>query len=283
MPGGFLGRLTLADGTLGGTLDFAPAGQDQRIDAHLTADQRDFPGAFAVRTGRADGTIILADDQTTIEGSVDARGLSSGGVALARLTANAHARQRHRPGPRRLRRPARRSFAFSTLADVTPDRIRLTGNGQIENQPLVLNQPAVLTRAGDGWALAPTSFSFAGGNANVSGRSGSAPEVHAQLGAMPLQVLDLLWPSLDLSGSATGRVDYAWKSNRSGQLRAQGPRAQPRRPRARVQADRRRALRRWSTATARRCARSRRATERSSAARRRGSRRSAADRSWPSC
>ena len=32
------------------------------------------------------------------------------------------------------------------------------------------------------------------------------------------QVLDLFWPSLDLSGSATGRVDYAWKSNRSGQL-----------------------------------------------------------------
>ncbi len=45
----------------------------------------------------------------------------------------------------------------------------------------MLNQAAVLTRSGDGWALAPTSLSFAGGNATVSGRSGSAPEVHAQL------------------------------------------------------------------------------------------------------
>jgi translocation and assembly module TamB len=35
---------------------------------------------------------------------------------------------------------------------------------------------------------------------------------------MPLQVLDVLWPNLDLSGSATGRVDYSWKSNRSGRL-----------------------------------------------------------------
>ena len=75
MPGGFLGRLTLANGTLGGTLDFAPAGQDQRIDAHLTATNASFPGAFSVRTGRADGTIILADDKTTVEGSVDARGV----------------------------------------------------------------------------------------------------------------------------------------------------------------------------------------------------------------
>ena len=110
------------------------------------------------------------------------------------------------------------AFAFSTLANMSPDTIRLTGSGRIERQPLVLNQAAVLTRSGDGWALAPTNLSFAGGNATVSGRSGSAPEVHAQLAAMPLEVLDLFWPNLDLSGSATGRLDYAWKSNRSGRL-----------------------------------------------------------------
>ena len=81
-----------------------------------------------------------------------------------------------------------------------------------------LKDEAVLTRSGDGWALAPTSLTFAGGTATVSGRSGSAPEVHAQLAGMPLEVLDLFWPSLDLSGSASGRVDYAWKSNRSGRL-----------------------------------------------------------------
>jgi translocation and assembly module TamB len=35
---------------------------------------------------------------------------------------------------------------------------------------------------------------------------------------MPLDVLDLFWPNLNLSGSATGRLDYAWKSSRSGRL-----------------------------------------------------------------
>jgi translocation and assembly module TamB len=35
---------------------------------------------------------------------------------------------------------------------------------------------------------------------------------------MPLEVLDLAWPNLDLSGSATGRLDYAWKGNRTGRL-----------------------------------------------------------------
>ena len=33
---------------------------------------------------------------------------------------------------------------------------------------------------------------------------------------MPLQVLDVGWPDLDLSGVASGRIDYAWKGNRSG-------------------------------------------------------------------
>jgi translocation and assembly module TamB len=217
-PGGFTGRLTLANGTLGGTLDFAPAGGAQRIDAHLTANGADFPGAFAVRTGRADGTIILADERTTIDGVVDARGISAGALTLARLTANA--RLVNGSGQVRAAFAGRRgaAFAFSTLADVSPDTIRLTGSGRIERQPLVLNQAAVLTRSGDGWALAPTNLSFAGGTATVSGRSGSRPEVHAQVMGMPLEVLDIAWPGMDLSGSATGRLDYAWKDSRAGRL-----------------------------------------------------------------
>src|SRR3712207_8294923 len=47
--------------------------------------------------------------------------------------------------------------------------------------------------------------------ATISGRSGSRPEVHAEVQAMPLNVLDLAWPALDLKGSATGRLDYAWR------------------------------------------------------------------------
>jgi len=217
-PGGFTGRLTLANGALGGTLDFSPVAGAQRIDAHLTAANANFPDAFAVRSGRVDGTIVLADDRTTIDGVVDARGISASGISFARLTANA--KLVNGSGQVRAAFAGRRgaNFNFSTLADVSPDAIRITGHGQIERQDLVLNQPAVLTRSGDGWALAPTSISFAGGTASVSGRSGSAPEVHAQVAGMPLEVLDLFWPNLDLSGSASGRVDYAWKSNRSGRL-----------------------------------------------------------------
>jgi translocation and assembly module TamB len=138
------------------------------------------------------------------------------GISLARLTANA--KLVNGEGQIRALLAGRRgaAFEFSTLANVAADQIALTGRGSVERRPLVLNQAAVLTRSGDGWALLPTSVSFAGGRAVVSGRSGSRPEVHAQLQSMPLEVLDLGWPDLDMSGVATGRLDYAWKGNRSG-------------------------------------------------------------------
>ena len=217
-PGGFTGRLVLANGTLGGSLDFSPVSGAQRIDAHLAANGANFPGAFAVRSGRADGVIILAEDRTTLDGTIDARGIDAGGITLARLTANA--KLVNGAGQVRAAFAGRRgaAFAFSTLADVSPDTIRLTGSGRIEREPLVLTQPAVFTRTGDGWQLAPTRLTFAGGAAIVSGRSGSRPEVHAQVQGMPLQVLDVAWPNLDLRGLATGRLDYAWKGNRSGRL-----------------------------------------------------------------
>jgi translocation and assembly module TamB len=217
-PGGFTGRLNLANGTIDGTLDFSPVSGAQRIDAHLSASNANFPGALTARSGRVDGSIVLADEQTSIEGVLDAHGVEMSGMTLARLTANA--RLVNGVGEVRAAFAGRRgaNFDFSTLADVSPDRLRFTGRGQIERQPLVLNQAAVVTRSGDGWELAPTSLSFAGGTATVSGRSGSAPEVHAQLAGMPLEVLDIFWPNLDLSGSASGRVDYAWKSNRGGRV-----------------------------------------------------------------
>ena len=217
-PGGFTGRLTLANGTLSGTLDFSPVSGAQRIDAHIVANNAVFPDAFSVRSGRADGTIILADERTTIDGVVDAHGIEASGITLARLTANA--KLVNGVGQVRAAFAGQRgaNFAFSTLADVSPDTIRLTGSGRIEREPLKLNQAAVFTRSGDGWELAPTSLDFAGGSAVVSGRNGSRPEVHAQLSAMPLEVLDVFWPNLDLSGAATGRFDYAWKGNRNGRL-----------------------------------------------------------------
>jgi translocation and assembly module TamB len=217
-PGGFTGLLEVAGGGLTGELAFAPAGDAQKIEAHLAADKASFPGALSVRSGRLDGSVVLADERTTLTGVVNARGVDLNGITIARLTANANLV--NGSGQVRAAVAGRRGaeFQFTALADVSPDQVRLTGRGSVDRNPLVLEQAAVLTKAGDGWALAPTRVAFAGGQAVVSGNSGSRPSVNAQLQSMPLSVLNIAWPNLDLGGRASGSLQYAWKGSRSGKL-----------------------------------------------------------------
>jgi translocation and assembly module TamB len=217
-PGGFTGLLDVAGGGVNGSLAFSPVGGAQKIEVHLTADKANFPGALSVRSGRLDGTVVLADNRTTLTGVVNARGVEMNGISMARLTANANLV--NGTGQVRAAFAGRRGaeFQFTTLAEISPDQIRLTGRGSVDRRPLVLEQAAVLTRADDGWALAPTRVAFAGGQAVVSGNSGSRPSVNAQLQSMPLSVLNIAWPNLDLSGRASGTLEYAWKGKRSGRL-----------------------------------------------------------------
>jgi len=218
LAGGIAGNLNLSGGGLNGTIGFAPVAGEQRIDLHLAAANATFPGALAVRSGRLDGSIALGDTQTTVNGVVNARGVQVSGMALDRIEANANLV--NGSGQVRALLAGRRgaSFQFNAVANVAPEQIAVGGRGSVERQPLVLEQPAVLTAAGDGWALAPTRIAFGGGHAVVSGNSGSAPSVHAQLEAMPLQLLNIVSPDLDLGGLASGSFDYAWKGARSGRM-----------------------------------------------------------------
>ncbi len=134
-PGGFTGLLNLSGGGLDGTLAFAPVGDAQKIEAHLRASNARFP-TLSVRSGRLDGNIILAEGRTTLDGSVDARGLEISGISLARLTANA--KLVNGEGQVRALLAGRRgaAFEFSTLANIAPDRIQLTGQGSVERRAL---------------------------------------------------------------------------------------------------------------------------------------------------
>jgi translocation and assembly module TamB len=201
-----------------GSLDFRAVGGAQHIEAHLTARKVSFPGPppIEVRNGRVNGTILLSRGRTSIDGTLAARGLKASGVSLAQV--NAQARLVNGAGQVRASLAGRRGHAFeiTTLADVAPGRISLTGRGQVERRVLILDSPAVLTPVGGGWALAPTRIRFGGGRATVSGQSGAAPELHADIQAMPMQLLDLFWPRLGLGGVANGRIDYRWAGRPSG-------------------------------------------------------------------
>lgn len=211
-PGGFTGQLAVSGG-LGGTLGFRPVGGSQLIEAHLTATDAQFSGspAIAMRSGKLDGTILLEDNRTSLDGTFVARGMSYGGVEIARLTASG--KLVDGSGQVRAAIAGRKGKAFDLVgvADITPDRISINGRGEVDRRTLMLDSPAVLTAEGDGWRIAPTRIRFGGGRATLSGRTGSSPEIHADLQGMPLQLLDIGWTNLGLSGIATGKLDYRWR------------------------------------------------------------------------
>jgi translocation and assembly module TamB len=225
-PGGFTGQLRLAEGPIEGTLDFVPVSGNQKIEAHLAATNLNIEGPpeLSLRSGRVDGTIILAEGQTTLDGVLTARGLTTSGVTLARLTANA--RLVNGSGEVRAALAGTRGTAFQmvTVAQVSPDRISISGRGELAKRPLTLDSPAILTRVAGGWEIAPTRVRFGGGRGTLSGRTGDQPEFHANIEAMPLQLLDIVWPKAGLGGIASGRVDYRWAGQPSGNanLRVRG-------------------------------------------------------------
>jgi translocation and assembly module TamB len=212
-PGGFSGLLALAGGGINGTLTFSPVNDAQKIEAHLTASNARIPGntLTTIRAGKLDGTILLEEGRTSLDGTAIGRGINYGAVTLARVTLSG--RVVNGSGRIRAALAGRRGQAFElvTIVDLSPDQIKLTGRGQVDRRELVLESPAILTRGDGGWRIAPTRVRFAGGQATLSGSTGNHPELHAVVQAMPLELLDMLWPNLDLSGSANGRLDYSWR------------------------------------------------------------------------
>ena len=211
-PGGFSGKLTLAGGGVGGQLFFSPVGTVQRIEAHLAANGAQFvgPPPLSIRRGHLDGVMMLHPSGTSIEGTVTAQGLRRGNLSLARLALNVSLRGGAGQARVSIAGSRGRAFDLQTVAQITPGRVELVGQGNIDRRPIKLEAPAVLTRDGDAWRLAPSTLIFAGGAATLSGRFGGATnELQATVDRMPLSVLDIFYPQLGLGGYASGKVSYS--------------------------------------------------------------------------
>jgi translocation and assembly module TamB len=209
-PGGFTGQLALSGG-MAGNLLFSPVGDVQRIEAHLTANDAQFAGspAISVRRGKLDGVMLLDPAGTAIEGTVSAQGARWGNISIARLAANASLRGGKGVVRASIAGSRGRAFDLQTVTQLSPDRVELVAQGHVDRRPIKLSAPAVLTREGDAWRLAPTGVQFGGGAANLSGRFGPrANELEAGLTRMPLSVLDIFYPNLGLGGYATGKLSY---------------------------------------------------------------------------
>jgi translocation and assembly module TamB len=209
-PHAFTGRLAVAGGGLDGELLFGPFNNLQRVAVNLTANEAHFygPPPIVIRRATIEGIILLDPAGNSVEGRMAARGVSRGPLSIANVEASASLRGGVGRINARIAASRGRDFTFNAVADAAPGRYRISGSGTLDRRALQLITPADLTWTPEGWRLAATRFSFAGGSASVSGLFGARTEVDAQLAAMPLTVLDIGWPQLGLGGIASGSVRY---------------------------------------------------------------------------
>lgn len=211
-PGGFTGDLTVGGGGLAGTLGFVPQDGAQKVAVNLTLNRLsvDGPDPLSVRAGRVNGTILLADGRTTLDGTLEGRGVIFDGVVLSRINATARMTDGSGKVQATLAGTRGTEFDLDLVADVAPERISVTGKGTLARRPITLASPAVLNATDDGWEIEPTRIRFAGGQATLSGQTGSRPEINADIQSMPMQLFDIVWPGARLGGIASGHIDYQW-------------------------------------------------------------------------
>ncbi|SEJ32355.1 autotransporter secretion inner membrane protein TamB [Sphingomonas sp. OV641] len=206
---GFDGRLAVAGGGIDGEVLLRPADSVQRIEANLGLRAARLAGEATIRQGRLQLVALLNPAGTSIDATFSGVGLRRGALSIARVAGNA----RLRDGIGQIRASAAgsrgRAFDIQSVIDVAPDSYSIVAQGTVDRRPLRLERPAVLTRDGEGWRLAPTTLTFAGGEGTISGRfTPSENAVDATLAKMPLAVLDIGYPGLGLGGSASGKLSY---------------------------------------------------------------------------
>jgi translocation and assembly module TamB len=209
VAGGFEGALALAGGGLAGELRFRPVDGHQRIDARIDADNATLAENIRVRRGQLNFAVVLDPNGTTVDATATAQGIRRGSLSIARMAANARLRDGAGEVRASIAGSRGRGFDIQTVTQVRDGSFSVLAQGTVDRRQLRLATPAVLTRDGDRWRLAPTQVEFAGGTGQLSGAfGGGETSMDASLTKMPLSVLDIGYPGLALGGSASGTLRF---------------------------------------------------------------------------
>ena len=207
--GPFAGRLRLTGSGLNGAVTLAAAGKVQRADLALAAADARLPltPAVTVARGVINATAVLYPGAPRMTGSATLSGVRQGGLEVA----NAHAGVDLTGGRGRVTLSASGKsgvpFAIAAAAGVSPELIRVTGEGSVNRIPIRLAGPADIRTVGKDRRLLPTTLLFPQGRVDVSGEFGGATRVQARLVNLDLSIAQAFAPQLGVNGRASGVVD----------------------------------------------------------------------------
>lgn len=208
------GRLALAGGGVNGTIGLTQRGAGQAIAVNLALRNAVFGGdtGISVRRAQIEGNGLLAQGQTTLNGSAYAEGVMLGTLFLGRVAGQA--RLVNGTGEVTAAMSGRRGSGFDLQlnAAIAPQRIAVAARGEYAGRAIRMPQRAALIRTGDGgWQLQRAQINYGRGVMLAEGRFGdSGTSLDLHLARVPLTVLDIVSPDLGLGGTMSGLVDFRW-------------------------------------------------------------------------
>ena len=207
--GPFAGAISLAGSGITGNVRLTAAGANQRADIDARARSARIPGdvPITIGSGTARAAIVLFPDAPSIIGSADLADVRSGTLLVAR----ARSRFDYRGGNGTIALVANGSatapFDIAAQAQLTPQRVVANTTGAFNGIPFRLAAPAVATRTGTEWLLAPATIVLPQGRARVAGRYGKTTSLDAILDSVDLAIVNSFVPDLGLGGKASGTIN----------------------------------------------------------------------------
>ncbi|MGZ3172024.1 MAG: translocation/assembly module TamB domain-containing protein [Croceibacterium sp.] len=207
------GNLRLSGGGLNGTIALAPHGAEQGFDIHIPANDATFGGAthLAIRQATIVASGFVGGGHSSIQGNVQAQGISYGSLFIGRAAAQANIVNGRGAFNGSLSGRRGSQFDLQVSGDITPDRIAAAARGHYGGQTITMPRRAVLLKQPDGsWQLQKTQIAFGGGIAIAEGQFGGAhgTQMSLSLAKLPLSLIDIGGGDLGLGGSISGIVDF---------------------------------------------------------------------------
>lgn len=220
VDGRLLGDLGVTGGGLEGKIHFGtgndgPEAGDQAVEAEITARNARFGGdvpgnkPIVIATAHLSAKAQLGGPSTTLDGTLQAQGISIGGLFIGRLIAESTVV--NGTGAITASLAGRRGTQF-TLQGTTafaPDRIVGFLAGDYGGNAITMPRRAIFTREAKGWRLEPSQVNIGNGALIGSGHfGGGLTEFTLAVSRMQLSALDIVLPDLGLGGYVSGQIDY---------------------------------------------------------------------------
>jgi translocation and assembly module TamB len=209
--GPFAGTLGIAGAGLNGHVVLAAAGVNQKADVDLTANGARLPGTppISIGSGLVHATLLMLPTGPSVTGSVAVADLRYDTLLIRNAQARLSYAGGHGQAALRAAGTSGVPFDVAAQASFTPERILANLKGSANGIAFHLAQPAVVTKTGGDYALAPTTIVLPQGQLTLNGRYGRDTALHARLDGMDLSITQAFVPSLGLGGKATGTVDLS--------------------------------------------------------------------------